>query len=102
MRVSTKCHLQATVELVEIISIAGVVAMLADIIWLGLDSYACGFDRPELLIIFVMLGGSFVVATIGVWKYHVRQMRQIRKEALATKLQIQRCKRRNQRKGEAK
>lgn len=66
-----EAHLQAVIELVELISIASLIALYGDALWIVRDMITNGIT-PCLAIICILLWTATGLMTIGVYKYHMK------------------------------
>lgn len=71
MITKTECHLRALVELIELISIGGWLAVLADVIWVFSD-LRLSPERGELYFIATILSFTFVLTSFALVKYHFK------------------------------
>lgn len=85
MRVIFKTHVNAALELIELMSLAGWIAVGADVIWVLRDSFTNGFT-PAMIIIAALLITAFLVLSLALWKYHKEQRKLQTKNLLKQKL----------------
>lgn len=90
MRIKTKAHYQALTDLVELMSVASLIALLADVIWVIRDSIVGGFTFTLGVV-----GGLLITALVGmaygVYKYHHKAVRIILHDVMEAK--FRHCKR---------
>lgn len=86
MKTITKLHLKALVELVEMLSIGGFLALVGDVTWVFADMYHIGFTRPELFFVAALLIIALVLTGTALYKYHMRTVKNMMKETLNVKL----------------
>ena len=89
MRTTTRCHLIAVQELVELISIGGLVAIIGDLFWVGHDIFVSEISRPGLWCILGILLIAFTITSIGVVNYHKQNVKRLLNEKLKWKLKLQ-------------
>lgn len=90
MKIFGRAHFQAAKDLVELMSVAGWIAIFADCIWVVRDSIVNGFT-PAMCLIISLLFTALASLSYGLWCYHINNVKIILKEALKTKLEL--CKR---------
>lgn len=84
MRITTKAHYQALTDLVEMMSVASLIALLADVIWVIRDSIVGGFTFGMGFITVLLLTGLFLMS-VGVYKYHHKAVKVLLHEMLEAK-----------------
>lgn len=92
MKTITRCHLTAIKELVEVISIGGVIAILADICWIIHDIFIAEVSRPGLWAIGLGLLLAFIVSSYGLFHYHKESVKKVLHQRLLHKLKINKAK----------
>ncbi len=83
--IKVKIHLKAAVELLELMSIASLIALIGDGIWIIRDIIVNG-PTPCLLFIGVLLWLSVAMMSIGVYKYHVKAVKKLIHELVDAKI----------------
>ena len=91
MRMSHKAHFDAFKDIVELIAVAGWLALLTDLAWVARDWVLQGYPL-DLVVIFVGLFIAFILLTYGVARYHKQQQTTILKMMLKTKLKVEKSK----------
>lgn len=86
-----KSHIKSGLELVELMSIAGWLAVVADVIWVIKDLAHNDFKLSVLYLVAFILVSALVILTIALYKYHTRQQKAILHDELVTRLKH--CKR---------
>ncbi len=76
MKIKTRAHYLALTDLVEVISIASLIAVTADVFWVVRDSIVGGFTLG-LDIIMVALIAAMVGMIYGLYKYHNKLVKDI-------------------------
>lgn len=92
MNIKQKAHKKALTELIEVITIASLASVVADVGWCIYEIYNYGLHVP-LLIVLIILFTSAIVITKALYKYHMKQVKEFLHEHLLLKLK--RTKRRN-------
>lgn len=88
----SNAHFTAATELVELMSIAGWLALLADLFWVVRD-YVVNNCPISLIPVMVLLLTGFILMSVGIVKYHFRQYKKLLHDNLLKQLDI--CKRKN-------
>lgn len=96
MTVKTKCHVQAFVEVFELVLIASVVALLADTGWVFHDILVNGLSIQYILIASGLLGAT-AITVIAFLKHHANNYKNMVKVLLVDKMNIQRRKNKHSR-----
>ncbi|MEI6183931.1 MAG: hypothetical protein WCP65_00270 [Bacteroidota bacterium] len=91
MKTSFLLHIKTAVNLIEAMSIAGWIAVIADVIWVLRDSFVNGFT-PAMILISTLLITALVTLTIALHKYHKQQLKENRNELLKTLLKLNKLK----------
>lgn len=87
MSANIKIHYSAVTELVELMSIAGWIAVITDLVWVVRDYIVS--DYPITLIpIFLGLSIGCFLLSYAIMKYHNKQFKEISRKLLAEKLTI--------------
>ena len=89
MTIKSTAHAKALSDLVEIISIVGVVVIGVDAAWSIRDGLVNGFNHGLWLITASLLT-CFIIAGVAVTKYHYKQYNGHLKEIL--KIKLRHCK----------
>lgn len=87
MNIKSKLHYMTSKDLVEVMSIASWIAILADCIWVIRDSVLTGFT-PTMILIMSGLLLALIVLSKSLWHYHSQKRRELAKQLLASKLDI--------------
>lgn len=87
MNIKSKLHYMTAKDLVEVMSIASWVAILADCIWVIRDSVLTGFT-PTMIIIMSGLLLALIILSKSLWMYHSQKRKELSKQLLANKLDI--------------
>lgn len=69
MNITTKCHLKALGDTVELSLCAGVTAIVADLVWLTHDILSNGLSAVYSAVATGLLLGLIITA-IALWNYH--------------------------------
>jgi hypothetical protein len=85
MTIKSKAHLQALKELIEVITLAALLALTTDFCWALRDIYVNGLTIGMFFIASGLCVAT-VVTTIALSKYHQQQVKAFIKEHLALKL----------------
>lgn len=80
-------HLTQLMELIEVITIMGCLALFTDSVWCLHDMLLNGFTFGMVLI-FISLSTSFIITFLALCRYHKLAVKRILKERLAEKLDI--------------
>jgi len=87
MKLLHKAHYSAVMDLVELMSIAGWVAIFADCIWVLRDSVVNGFT-PIMVFILTLLCLSLVTLTLALYTYHNRKYKEHLKQLMIDNLKL--------------
>lgn len=82
-------HLKALKELVEMISIGGLLAIGVDIGWVFHDIYVSDIVRPGLWAVSAGLITAFIISGYGLYQYHKVQVKKLLHERFLNKMIIQ-------------
>ncbi len=85
MRIQHKAHFDAFKDIVEMIAIAGWIALLTDLAWVARDWVLQGYP-VDLVFIFSGLFVAFVILTYGVVAYHRKLAQNFLRATLKEKL----------------
>ena len=86
MKIKIRAHYQAAIELLELMSLASLIALLADAIWIVRDITVNGLTSG-LFVVGVLLWTAFIMMAVGVYKYHIKAVKKILQDLLASKIQ---------------
>lgn len=84
-KIKIRAHYRAAIELLELMSIASLIALLADAVWIIRDIWVTGYT-PCLGFIATLLITASILMFIGVYKYHIKAVKQILREILHAKV----------------
>ena len=90
MKLTHQVHIKTVLDVIELMSIAGWIALLADLIWVVRDSIVSDFPL-SLLPVFTLLLIAFIIMSVGVVLYHKRQSETMLRVLMRERLAI--CKR---------
>ena len=97
MKTITQCHIRAIKELVEMISIGGVVAIVADLCWIAHDIAVSEIARPGLWAVGAGLLTAFFISGYGLYHYHVGSVKALLHDRLLHKLHVNKAKQHHRR-----
>lgn len=98
MNIKAKAHYQAALELLEVMSIASLIALIADAIWIIRDISVNGLTLG-LGIVGVLLWIALIIMGYGVYKYHVKAVKKILHEMMEQKVKINKSRRKAKARG---
>ncbi len=88
MKALTQYHIKAIKDLVEMISIGGVVAIIGDIGWVGHDIFVSTESRPGLWAVAGFLVTALVLSGGALVKYHKDSVKKIIHERFLHKMKM--------------
>lgn len=92
MNINTKCHFVALTELIELISVGGVLAIIADILWVLLDSNEAHWQRIGLYFVLLGLCTALCISGFALIRYHLNNVKKLLHEKFLHKLYMNKYK----------
>lgn len=91
MKIEHLLHIKTATNLIEAMSIASWIAVVADVIWVLRDSFVNGFT-PMMVVISMLLITALITLTISLYKYHKQQLKENRSRLMTMLIKLNKLK----------